>query len=172
MRKIEDVEVPIAFEDVFNWLKTCPYLMSLWAISATVQAWNDVLFFNNSTSLYESMATEYKDNRVRITLKPTTDYSETYTINAYRPYSENADSFNIDAFNRTRQVCNWIIEQQNNAELFEVDGKPVYAVELLTPSPMMRGTDADNSLIGYYISIRVHMENPAKRADYYVYSAD
>lgn len=156
------------FEDVFNWLKTCPFLLDLWAISATVGDWQDVLFLNNTTPLYNEITTSYKDGRTRVTLTPTTDYSETYTINAYRPFAENADSFNIDAFNQTQQACDWIIEQQNNTELFEINGKPVYAVELLTPSPIMRGTDADNSLIGYYISIRVHMENPAKRVDYFV----
>lgn len=168
MSKIEDVKVPISFEGVFNWLKTCPYLMNLWAISATVQAWNDVFFYNNSTPLYSEITRVYMDGQTRVTLTPTTDYSKTYTINAYRPFAENADAFNIDVSNQTQQVCDWIIEQQNNATLFNINGKSVYAVELLTPSPEPRGTDADNSLIGYYISFRVHMENPAKRVDYYV----
>lgn len=156
------------FEDVFNWLKTCPSLMSLWAISATVQGWNDVLFLNNTSELYNNITINYKDGETRITMSPSKDYSETYTITAYRPFAENADTFNIDAFNQTQAACDWILQQQNENHLFEIDGKPIYAVELLTPSPIMQGTDTDNSLIGYYISIRLHMANPAKRVDYFV----
>lgn len=156
------------FEDVFNWLKTCPNLVNLWAISAEISSWQDVLFLNNTTALYEEITTDYTTDKTRVTLKPMADYSETYTINSYKPIAPNADQYNIDAFNQSQQVCDWILEQQNNATLFDIDGKSVYAVELLTPSPIPRGTDGDNSLISYYISIRVHMPNPAQRVDYYI----
>lgn len=156
------------FEDVFNWLKNCPHLVNLWAISATVGDWQKVLFLNNTTNLYDVATIPYTDGTKRVSLKPAAAYSETYTINAYTPMAENADVFNISAFNETQAACDWILQQQNEGNLFDIEGKRVYAVELLTPSPMMRGTDADNHLNVYYISIRVHMENPAKRAEYYV----
>lgn len=156
------------FEDVFNWLKTCPYLADLWAISANVGGWQNIFFVNSTTNLYANTTVEYRDGKTRVTMKPTADYSETYTIQAYKPFANNADDYNIDAFNQTQQACDWIIEHQNNKELFDIDGTPVYAVELLTPSPIQTGTDGDNSLVSYYISIRVHMKNPAKRVDYVV----
>lgn len=160
------------FEDVFNWLKTCPYLINLWAISATVGDWQKVLFLNNTSALYNVETTTYTDGTKHVSMQPTTAYSEIYTINAYTPMAENADVFNIDAFNQTQLACDWIRQKQNEGDLFEIEGKPIYAVELLTPSPMMRGTDADNHLNVYYISIRIHMENPAKRDDYYEHNND
>ncbi len=165
---MSELEETSKFEYVFNWLKTCPPLAGLWAISAEIQEWTDVLFLNNTAPLYSEITIKYIDGKTRVTLIPTADYNETYTINIYRPFAENANEFNIDVFNKTQQVCDWMIKKQNNAELFEIGGKPVYAVELLTPSPIMRGVDADNSLTGSYISIRVHMPNPAKRVDYFV----
>lgn len=161
------------FEDVFNWLKTCPYLANLWAISADLQAWNDVLFWSSSTDLYKYVPRKYVDGKIQISMIPTEDYSETFTINAYRPFAENADTFNIDAFNQTQKVCDWIIEQQNEAVLPTIDGRSVYAVELLTPSPSIRGYDVSNDtysgkVLGYFISFRIHMNNPAKRVDYFV----
>lgn len=156
------------FEDVHNWLKTCPYLMNLWAISATMGEMQEVLFLNSTTELYANVTTNYKDGRIRVTMEPTPDYSETYTINAYKPIIENANEFNIDAFNQAQQACDWILEQQNNFQLFEINGETVYAVELLTPSPIEVGVNEDSKLVQYYISIRVHMKNPAKRVDYFV----
>jgi hypothetical protein len=158
----------VEYKSVVEWLQTCPNLMNLWAISATIQEYTDVIKVNDIASLYSNVTVQYADDRCRISGIPQDDYYITYTINCYRDYVENQNDYNFNIYDETQSVCDWLIQQQNELKLPIINGTQVYFVECMTPLPLEQWVDEEGKIIAYYVTFRLHFPNPAQRVDYMI----
>lgn len=156
------------FNSVVEWLQTCPALANLWAVSGTIQDYNNVVKVNDVAPLYSNASVKMVDGRARVSGVPNDDYYITYTIQCFKNYEENANGYNLSAYDDTQDVCDWLIEQQNTMQTPVLKGQQVYFIECLTPVPLEQWVDSDMKTIAYYVTVRLHIKNPAKRVEYKV----
>lgn len=153
------------FESIYEWLKACPKLERLWAVSSNLKGNENVLQPNSSANMYEVEATQYADGQTRYIFQKTKPYFFDIDIVCYRIFYADYNPENIATQADVQEVCDWIIKQQNENN-YPILKNGCFMVECLTPHPFMRGQyeqDGDTlaTLVDYVVTVRFYTDNPA-----------
>ena len=153
------------FEQIYWWLKNCPELANLWAVSATLQDYTKVVLLAGSDSEYNEASSEQMRGSVHFVSSPKGAVYEDYMIYAYAEYADEQDDFNIERINDVQAAMDWILEQTDKGNKPEIDGETVITVMRMARTPVMQGEDSENRIIRYFIPIRIYYKGKAKRVD-------
>lgn len=153
------------FQNIYEWLKACPKLERLWAMSSELKDKENVLQPNSSANMYSVDTAPYADGGTRYIFKKTKPYFFDVDIICYRTFYAEYNPENVATQNDVQEVCDWIVEQQNN-ENYPLLKNICFMIECLTPHPFMRGQytqDGDTlaTLVDYVITVRFYTDNPA-----------
>lgn len=152
---------------IFEWLRTCPALSSLWSIAAPEDIGVRVIIPSGTSAVvqYFEQTDAYGNYECRIVPYPS--IYEDYQINCYDWYDvkdTNPPQYNgnVLTFEEVESVCKWV-EEQNLAGNFPDISEKVIAVECNPFKPQVRYVNPDKNTIGYFITLRVRYVN--SRAD-------
>lgn len=156
------------FEQIYEWLKTCPNLYNLWVVSSLLEDRRTILQPNSAAPMYKAEYAAYVDNGKKYTFTPTEPYYFDMDIICYREVYADENAENICTQKDIQAVCDWLIEQQNTGNAPQLDKYPCYQVECLTPIPFIRNEwQSENNpgavLVDYAVTVRFYTVNPAKK---------
>ena len=150
------------YDEIFDYLRQCPQLNSLWSIYAEQIGGANVIL-PNGTSTRRTM-TEFIDNIgcYNADIIPSPSVYEEYQINCYRDVAPNEESLNAMNLDDVQAVCDWLVEQDENGNLPTISGKQVVSIEPFPFNPQIRGIDPDKGTICYFITVRITYVNTAQ----------
>ena len=156
------------FGNIYEWLiENCKPLHDLLAVSSLLDDGVSIIQPNSSQNMYNVSCEPYTDGGKKYTFIPCEPYYFDVDIICYRACYEEQNADNIDAFDSVQDVCDWVIEQQNNG-IVPALSTGCYQIECLTPKPFIRGVYNWNGspggyLADYAVTVRFYTANPAKR---------
>lgn len=152
------------FESIYSWLKECPKLNKLWAVSSLLEDKRNVLLPAKSENMYSVGLKIYEDGLKCYRFRPKEPYFFDMDIICYRENVASDNDYNFDTHSEVQAVCDWIIKQQNSSKSPQED---IYQIECLTPMPFIRNqyqseSDPNIILVDYAVTVRFYTPNPAE----------
>ena len=151
---------------LFDFMRLCPNLTNLWSIVGESERGTQVIFPRGSSPIY-GMENEITDiiGNYEGTMVPYPSIYEDFQINMYQyadPSDDSTDSNNVNvlSYQEVEDVCTWILEQNKNRILPRIDGVQVISIEPTGTMTTIWGTDEDQQMIAYAITVRLRYVNP------------
>lgn len=127
-----------------------------------------VIFPLGSSDAWELREWRDVHDDYRCEIVPYPSVYEEFQINCYERYDARDESdphvnVNVLSLEEVTRVCKWIEEQDAN-QAFPVDvGENVFAIECVPITPQIQYINAEESLVGYFITVRVRYINKRKK---------
>lgn len=157
------------FSEIAEYLKQCPRLKNIATIAASVNADVSVVLPNGGSERRAHVDQLDVNGDYECDIKPYSSFYEDYRLQCYKYYDVNDNSppdsnINVIILDEVQEICDWIIEQDDNGNLPKVTGRQVVSIEPLPNSPELVGINPNTTppLIAYYINIRVRYVNRSK----------
>lgn len=161
------------YADLFNWLRTCPALSNLWSIAAEEEIGVRVVLPQGASQSFQYRERVDTIDGYECDIIPFPSVYEDYQINCYAAYDANDSSepeYNLNVLNidDVQSIIDWIFDESAAGRVPEIEGEQVISVECVPRVPQIRYINAEESTIGYFITVRVRYVNKAvARSVYY-----
>ena len=155
--------------EIFDYMHTCPHLKGLWSIAGVEDVGVKIILPQGASAKRQYIdSTDILDG-YECEIIPYDRYYEDYQINCYEFYdvndsSEPSDNINVLSFNDVQKICDWLEEQDEVLNLPEITNHSVVAIECNPHTPQIRFVNTEENIIGYFITVRIHFKNKAKRS--------
>lgn len=155
--------------EIFNYMRECPQLSDLWSIAGTEDVDVSVILPQGASAKRQYFDSTDVTDHYECDIVPYDRYYEDYQINCYKRYdtkdsSSPEDNVNVMNFEDVQKICDWVAEQDEALNLPQITGESVIAVETNPHIPQIRFVNTDENIIGYFITVRIHFKNKAKRS--------
>lgn len=151
---------------LFDYMRLCPSLTNLWSIVGEAERGTQVIFPRGSSPIY-GMENEIKDvtGNYEGIMFPYPSIYEDFQINMYQYADPNDDStgsnnVNVLSYQEVEDVCTWLLAQNANRKLPQIDGMRIISIEPTGTMPTVWGADEDKQIIAYAITVRLRYVNP------------
>lgn len=152
------------FEEVLNFVKTCPYLPELWTMSEMLNNGDNSLELADVSRPMNVTSEEYADC-YKIVFSPEKVYYSTYYVSLFRYLYPEENTYNNSVIEAMNNVCKWFFEQQENGATPNLSKETPLKIVLNTPRALRRGTYNDDGQMiqDFYISFNLYKVNPCKK---------
>ena len=153
------------FREVLAFCQQCPALTQLWAVMTELTNGDNTLMLTDTTNMLNVETEPYADGMTKISFTPVYPYHSTYYLVLYRSLYVEDNTTNTDILSSMDKVCKWFFDAQENGIVPDLSGEECYKVELITPRALHRMAYQDESgqvIQDFYISFRIHKQNPCK----------
>jgi hypothetical protein len=149
--------------NLFEYFSQCPQLKKLWSIAATEDEGTNVILPQGASPAVQFIEKTDVTGNYSCDVIPYPSLYEDFQINCYRyydPKDSNSpnDNVNVLELAEVEKVCKWVEEQNNKREYPNIGEKIVY-MECLPFVPQIRYTNPDESIVCYYITVRIRYVN-------------
>lgn len=156
------------YSEIFDYMRQCPQLKNLWSIGATATDGVSVILPQGGSQTKQYNAERDVLGDVGCAIEPYLTVYEDYQINCYKFYDSNDSSapsanINVITLDEVQEICDWVTEQSDKDNLPNITGRKVIDIECVPTMPQIRFVDEAENLIGYFVTIRIHFVNEAKR---------
>lgn len=155
------------YAKIFEYFRQCPELSELWSIAATEDIGKRVVLPQGASPVvsYEDFIDTAGNYQCEIVPYPS--IYEDFQINCYEWYDVNdgrtpARNENVLSLEAVENICRWIAEQNENRNFPDI-GEKIVAIECNPFVPQIRYVNADEKVVGYFITVRLYYVNRAKR---------
>ena len=155
--------------EIFVYMRKCPKLSDLWSIAGVEDVDVSVILPQGASAKRQYLdSTDITDN-YECEIVPYDRFYEDYQINCYKAYDAKDNSspesnINVLNFDEVQKICDWVAEQDEALNLPKITGESVVAIECNPHIPQIRFVNPEENIIGYFITVRIHFKNKAKRS--------
>lgn len=152
------------YTEIFEYMRQCPRLKSLWSIGATENENISVILPQGA-----SPAVQYDESidvcgNYEGEIIPFPSVYEDYEINCYKFYDSNDSNapktnLNVMSLEQVQEICDWIIAQNESGNLPNITGEQVISIECEPFVPRIRYVNEKENIIAYYITVRIRYVN-------------
>lgn len=158
--------------EIFNYMRECPQLGDLWSIAGVEDVDVNVILPQGASAKRQYVDSVDVADHYECEIVPYDRYYEDYQINCYKAYdakdsSSPKDNVNVVKFEDVQKICDWVAEQDEMLNLPKITNESVVAIECNPHIPQIRLVNTNESIIGYFITVRIHFKNKAKRSARY-----
>lgn len=156
------------YTEIFNYMRTCPYLADLWSVAATENVDTTVILPQGA-----SEAVQYQEKldvlgNYEAVIVPYPSVYEDYQINCFKFYDTKDSSapsanINVMSLDEVQQICDWVVEQNESGNLPHITGRQVISIECTPFVPQIRYVNEQENIIAYFITIRIRYVNPRRK---------
>ena len=155
--------------EIFDYMRKCPQLSDLWSIAGVEDIDVSVILPQGASAKRQYVDSVDVIDEYKCEIVPYDRYYEDYQINCYKRYdtkdsSSPEDNVNVMNFEDVQKICDWVAEQDEALNLPQITGESVVAIECNPHIPQIRFVNTDENIIGYFITVRIHFKNKAKRS--------
>ena len=155
--------------EIFNYMRECPQLSDLWSIAGVEDVDVSVILPQGASAKRQYVDSVDVADHYECEIVPYDRYYEDYQINCYKYYDVNDSrspetNENVLKFEEVQKICDWVAEQDEALNLPQITNESVIAVETNPHTPQIRFFNPKENIIGYFITVRIHFKNKAKRS--------
>lgn len=157
----------INYPKLFEWFKTCPELQSLMTVAGQEDAGARVIFPLGASESRQFREWNDVNDEYRCEIVPYPSIYEEFQINCYEWYDAKDESdphinVNVLSLEEVTRVCQWI-EEQDRKQAFPDVGENIIAIDCVPITPQIQYINAEESLVGYFITVRVRYINKRQK---------
>ena len=155
--------------EIFDYMRECPQLSDLWSIAGVEDVDVNVILPQGASAKRQYIDSVDVIDEYKCEIVPYDRYYEDYQINCYKAYdsrdsSSPEDNVNVMNFEDVQKICDWVAEQDEALNIPQITGESVVAIECNPHIPQIRFVNTDENIIGYFVTVRIHFKNKAKRS--------
>ena len=155
--------------EIFDYMRKCPQLSDLWSIAGVEDVDVNVILPQGASAKRQYVDSVDVIDNYECEIVPYDRFSEDYQIICYKDYvvgdsSSPESNINVLNFEDVQSICGWVAEQDEALNLPQITGESVVAIECNPHIPQIRFVNTDENIIGYFITVRIHFKNKAKRS--------
>ena len=155
--------------EIFDYMRNCPQLSDLWSIAGVEDVGVNVILPQGASAKRQYVDSIDVTDKYECEIIPYDRFYEDYQINCYKAYdskdsSSPKDNVNVVKFEDVQKICDWVAEQDETLNLPKITNESVVAIECNPHIPQIRFANAAENIIGYFITVRIHFKNKAKRS--------
>lgn len=155
--------------EIFNYMRECPQLSGLWSIAGVEDVDVNIILPQGASAKRQYLDSTDITDKYECEIVPYDRFYEDYQINCYKRYDVGDSSspemnINVLKFDEVQKICDWVAEQDEALNLPKITGESVVAIEANPHIPQIRFTNPEKNIIGYFITVRIHFKNKAKRS--------
>ena len=155
--------------EIFNYMRECPQLSDLWSIAGVEDVNVNVILPQGASAKRQYIDSVDIIDEYQCEIVPYDRYYEDYQINCYKYYDVSDSSspeinVNVPKFDEVQSICDWVAEQDEALNLPQITGESVVAVETNPHIPQIRFVNEKEGIVCYFITVRIHFKNKAKRS--------
>lgn len=160
------------FATIFNFLRQCPQFQNMWSIMGGESlnlSEEDVIQLAGDSGIFTTTMQRMADGGRKYIKTPTEPYYEDYRVVCYRQLFNGVGvtpeySENVIKISDLNDAIQWIIEQEKEGNYPDVEEMAVVSIkpQNTTPWEAQRYEEAGQTMVEYWINIRVEYANPIR----------
>lgn len=148
---------------LFEYFRQCPQLADLWSIAATEEQGVRVILPQGASPTHQYIEETDTLGNYTCEIVPYPSVFRDFQVNCYVPYDVNDDSAPFDNYNvlnleEVESICEWV-KEQNEVGNFPDIGEKIVSIECNPFVPQIRYTNVQESIICYFITVRLRYVN-------------